>query len=232
MAQHSQPSVQRTLPRGGNTALALQRLASRGDLQHGSPWDAPYGRYRGRRIIGAGSRIDGGVYLGRMAREAIVVDMARPGSLLRRVYDSFAAGLCSHRGGRAPPTTALLVCALRGLIASAMPYNERRVHALEASTLPDDDGLVDLDLFLQAGGGVCRHQVCLVGAVLERLVDEGRLDGRVSLNRCFSEGWFSHAWVLWRGADGIPWLLDPAQSRYCPLHSLDRAALLVYGRLR
>jgi hypothetical protein len=231
MEQTRPSSPPRSLPRGGNTAWAIQRIASRGELQPLSPWDAPYGRYRGRRVIGAASRIDGGVYLGRMAREAIVIDMARPGSLLRRVYDAFVAGLSGGTGrGRVPLATAALVPALRALVTAVMPYDEARVHLLEQRSLPADDSLVDLDLFLHLGYGVCRHQVCLVGAVLERLVDEGRLQGRVSLQRCFVEGWFSHAWIRWCGGDGVPWLFDPAQHRYCPLADVDPSVWLVYGR--
>jgi hypothetical protein len=234
MAARPPPAAGLARLQRGNTHLAVQRLATSGRLQPAMLPDAPYGRYFGRRIIGSGTRIDGGVYLGRLAREAIVVDMARPGSLLRRLYAALVEALCTGAGGRVALPSAGVVAHLRAMVGAAMPYDEATVDALAAGGQlgdGDDDGLVDLDVFLRAGGGVCRHQACLVGACLERLADEGRLHGRAGLERRHASGWFSHAWVQWVAGDGELWVLDPAQDRYSPLRRLPAAAARCYAPL-
>ena len=77
----------------GNTALVMARLGDNAGFEPPTAGDArsPYGRYWGRPIIGRDSRIDGGVYVGRKPREAIVVDLSKPGP----VRDVYAAWLRS-----------------------------------------------------------------------------------------------------------------------------------------
>lgn len=219
--------------KSGNTAILVSRLAADGTLQpsEGDP-DAPYGWFHGWRIIGAEARIDGGVYLGRKPREAIVVDMRRPGSLLRKVYDRWLERL--QKGLRPEQLRADLrahiLARVSELVEEHMPYDEATVKRLDKQGFLRPDEPIDLDVFLAAKGGVCRHQVCFVGALLERLIDHGWLHGRVSLERKFVSGWFSHAWVRLRLGDGDVVVLDPAQRRYAFLHTLDSGSQMLYGR--
>ena len=71
-----------------NTAMLLERLAPTQGYRPPRPDqpNAPHGTYNGRPIIGSGARIDGGVYLGRKPREAIVVDSRGAQGQLARVY--------------------------------------------------------------------------------------------------------------------------------------------------
>ncbi|MSQ84057.1 MAG: hypothetical protein EXR77_14435 [Myxococcales bacterium] len=219
--------------KGGNTDILVTRLAADGTLQpsEGDP-DAPFGWFHGWRIIGGETRIDGGVYLGRKPREAIVVDMRRPGSLLRKVYDRWLERLQLDK--TAEETREDLRRAIFSLVAEIveehMPYDEQVVKRLDKQGFLRPDEAIDLDVFLAAKGGVCRHQVCFVGAVLERLIDNGWLTGTVSLERKFVSGWFSHAWVRLQLGDGEIVVLDPAQRRYASLRSLDTGSRLLYGR--
>lgn len=219
--------------KSGNTAILLQRLSADGTLEpfSGDP-DAPYGWFHGWRIIGAEAKIDGGVYLGRKPREAIVVDMRRPGSLLRTVYDRWLAHLRTDK--TADQTRAdlrdHLTQRVAELVEAHMPYDEQVVKRLDKQGYLRPDEPIDLDVFLAAKGGVCRHQVCFVGAILERLADNGWLDGAVSLERKFVSGWFSHAWVRMQWRHGAVVVLDPAQRRYVALHELDAGSRMLYGR--
>lgn len=217
--------------RGGNTAILLQRLDASGQLQKSDDADAPFGWYHGWRIIGAWTRIDGGIYLGRRPREAIVVDMRRPGSALRQLYDQW---LRSLREGRSDAEVRAdlqehLAARVAELVAAYMPYDEQAVRRLDARGLLHPDQPIDLDVFLRERGGVCRHQVCMVGALLERLVDEGWLLGRASLERKHVPGWFSHAWVRLDDATGRQWILDPAQQRYGRLQDFEAEAQVLYA---
>ncbi len=216
--------------RGGNTAILVQRLSAAGQLEPGSGSDAPFGWFHGWRIIGAGTRIDGGIYLGRKPREAIVVDMRRPGSALRALFETWLQRLRDgHSDAEVRRDLADHLAQRVGeLVRAYMPYDEEAVRRLEGRGLLQPDQPVDLDVFLQERGGVCRHQVCMVGALLERLVDGGWLSGRVSLERKHVPGWFSHAWVRYDDAQGEEWILDPAQQRYGRVRSLEEGAQLLY----
>lgn len=216
--------------RGGNTAILLQRLNASGLVEPGSAADAPLGWYHGWRIIGAQTRIDGGIYLGRKPREAIVVDMRRPGSDLRRLYETWLARLRDDRDDEAVRRDLRehLAARVAELVRGYMPYDEEAVRRLDALGLLQPDQPIDLDVFLHARGGVCRHQVCMVGALLERLVDHGWLFGRVSLERKHVPGWFSHAWVRFDDADGAQWVFDPAQQRYGRVRDFEEGARILY----
>jgi hypothetical protein len=217
--------------RAGNTAIAVQRLSHAGKLEPSDAPGSPYGFYSGWQVIGSGSRIDGGIYFGRKPREAIVVDMRRPGSALLQVYETWLAALVRGRdaGEVRRELSENLALYVAELVAMYMPYDEVAVHGLERQGVLQPDQPVDLDLFLRAKGGVCRHQVCFVGAILERLAQQGWLHGSVSLERKFVAGWFSHAWVRFASRDGRIWVLDPAQRRYQTLDALDDGSRLLYG---
>jgi len=219
--------------RTGNTAILLARLRADGTLEPaGNDPGAPYGWFHGWRIIGAGSRVDGGVYLGRKPREAIVVDMRRPGSLLRTVFDRWVDQLCADRDDEATRRDLRLNLEARvaALVEAHMPYDETVVKRLDRQGYLRPDEPIDLDVFLAAKGGVCRHQVCFVGAMIERLVDRRLMAAELSLERKYVSGWFSHAWVRLTWQDGEAVVLDPAQRRYVKLNDLDPGSRMLYGR--
>lgn len=219
--------------KGGNTAILVQRLTRMGLLQASDDPGAPHGFFRGWLVIGSDTPINGGVYLGRKPREAIVVDMRRPGSMLLATYEAWRTALTGARS-KADVRADLeqtLPARIAALVAEHMPYDEAAVHRLERRGLLRPDEPIDLDVFLLERGGVCRHQVCLVGAFLERLALEGWMEGKACLERKFVSGWFSHAWVRFTAKDGQTWVLDPAQRRYERLEALDPSAQLLYGEL-
>jgi hypothetical protein len=233
--------------RQGNTAMLLERLAPTQGYRPPRPDqpNAPHGTYNGRPIIGSGARIDGGVYLGRKPREAIVVDSRGAQGQLARVYHDLVnrvhgeveAGL----GATAVSTSAFLrearrwfrthlLTLLADLIRREMPYDEAVVRdvAVIRALRPDDE--VELDIYVTARGGVCRHQVCLLGLVLELAVRDGWLVGEVHLDRKHVPGYFSHAWVRFVDPYGDVLILDPAQGLFTRWAELDELGRHFYGR--
>ncbi len=227
----------------GNTAHVMARLGDHVGFEPptGDP-ATPYGRYLGRPIIGRDSRIDGGVYIGRKPREAIVVDMVR-GGLLDSVYRNWLRELEGHApmwpwqhltAGRKRAVQRYVQHHIgtlsRALVNRLLPF-DRHVVAQVASehTLGPDDK-VRLDVYLRRRGGVCRHQVCLLGALLERLVLEGWAEGRVSIDRKFVPRQYSHAWVRWTDGEGRVWILDAAQDVWGLLETFEPERRWFYAR--
>lgn len=229
----------------GNTAMLLERLRPTSDFVPPVQGDllAPYGFFQGRPIIGSHSRIAGGVYLGRRPREAIVVDFARQGGDLLRVYrelieqiqaDVRSATLWPLSETRLRQRASSLLrgelCArMRALIAREMPFSRPVVAQVARDHKLGADDKILLDVYIRRHGGVCRHQVCLIGALLERLVDEGWLIGQVAIVRKHAPGHFSHAWIRYDGADGAVYIFDAAQDLYVELQQLAADGQEFYG---
>ena len=189
-------------------------------------------------------RIDGGVYLGRRPREAIVVDTNRQDSAILRAYGAMLQHVqdkADQPGQRTPSPAAAVASlrkhlaadlpeAMRAMVARDMPYDESVVRAVASEHQLKADDKVHLDVYLRGRGGVCRHQVCFVGVVLELLVRDGWLRGEVSLERKHVPGWFSHAWVRFIDAHAVEWVFDPAQGLYARLAGMDGPGQAFYGR--
>jgi hypothetical protein len=193
----------------GHTAKVQERLAGHPDYAgpRQGDWRAPYGRFAGRPVLGANMLLDGGVYLGRRAREALIVDSHQPASLVEKAVRVWLNQLPSDLASQ-------LFGESERLLAAFLPYRPEVVSAMQERGQLQPDKLVDLGVFIQAGGGVCRHQVLLLGVALERAIVSGRLYGRVSLERRHVPGWFSHAWVQYRSPEGRIAVLDAAHERF------------------
>lgn len=232
--------------REGNTAILLERLTP-GDgyvPPESGEDDAPYGWFQDRHVIGSQSRVGGGVYLGRKPREAIVVDV-RAGGLLRQSLAAWLDDLLVEveSGLRGPQRPEALVRAVRrqldtnlphrlaNLVQRTLPFDEAAVQAVARDLKLQPDQCVPLDAYLARKGGVCRHQVCFLGAALELLAADGWLAGRVSIVRKHVPGYFSHAWVRWtRARDNVVFVFDAAQDVFSPLLALDASGQQLYGR--
>ena len=168
------------------TVLAVSRIRKKGEVYSVGGADC----FKGYRIIHRDSPIDPGVYIGKNAREAIVVDTARyPG--LSKLY---AAAKSGASGGRRV-SKGLVLDAVYDTVAEAMPLQgtEHVDSAMKAAGLDIPDILVPLDFFISAGAGVCRHDGLACAALLEMFVKEGCIAGKPSVDRN-SDYLGGHAW--------------------------------------
>ncbi len=164
------------------------------------------GSYQGRQIIARDTSINGGVYLGEGAREAIVVDESRDPSI-KRVFQELIRRMEDNN-----PKTFLLPAAWE-LVLELMPYDSTNVNRIVKTLLPDQK--IYLSAFI--GGGVCRHQALLIGYLLEKCINEGFLNGKVSIDRNSVSNIGGHAWVRYVNSAGKVFILDPAQRFIGPL---------------
>ena len=174
---------------------------------------APYGYYMNHQILGRASKsVDGGVYLGGSAREAIVVD--GKSVTLKQVYESVASELRqSFEIKETLPMRAILLKVLHK-VQEVMPYDDRKTE--DISRQHHGDKLVGLSTYVKERAGVCRHQGLLAAYIVENLIKEGQMFGAVGVERNTVEDMGgTHAWAVYKtmsnGAEEVI-VIDPAQS--------------------
>lgn len=174
---------------------------------------APYGYYMNHPILGRQSTsVDGGVYLGGSAREAIVVD--GKSDAIKGVYDSLNADLQSSLQRNETLLTRVILLKVMHKVQEVMPYNE--VVAEKIGRQHSGDKLVGLSTFLKERAGVCRHQGLLAAYLVERLIRDGYMVGGVGVERNTVPGMGgTHAWAVYKAPQGgveQVIVVDPAQS--------------------
>ncbi len=211
-----------------NTQALISRLEGNPHFQAPREDDlaAPYGSYLGRHVIGFGTRIQGGVYMGRKPREAIVVDATS--KVVRRLHYKLrlqlliftAQHLWTRRGSidRGQIQREQLKFIMR-FVQRTLVFDNHAVTALIEFYGAKHDVKLSLNAFIEARVGVCRHQVCLYGVLVELLQEDGLLGGKVSVQRArFAR--FSHAWVRFTSQWGQVYIIDPAQDRFANLSEM------------
>lgn len=193
------------------TELAEDRM--RGQINFGEKdKTAPYGYYINHPIIGRdSSSVDGGVYLGGSAREAIVVD--GKSEAVKKVYGELEQELRTifQNNETLLPQTILLRVMQK--VQNIMPYDVPKTEQISSEHY--GDGLVGLSTFIKEKAGVCRHQGLLAAYIIERLIDNEFLAGRVGVERnTVKDMGGTHAWAVFKPSPEKEELIvvDPAQS--------------------
>jgi len=161
--------------------------------------------FQNRPIICRDSPIDGGVYLGPTAGEAIVVDSEKYPAI-NNLYK--IAKMKATEDGKINKHKVLQ--AVFGTVKDTIPYNENGVNALLDDIVTGDDVKISLDVFINSKAGVCRHQALACGALLEKFKKEGHVKGTPSIDRnAIYHG--GHAWCRYTNSVGDVFILDVAQ---------------------
>lgn len=194
----------------GRTIQAAERRVGDGYIrgQNGEP-----DRYLGRSVIGHGTPINGGVYIGVSRREAIVVDFNEP--VLERSYQEFLARMEKISGGSPQKFKASVLDELHDFVDARMggrgPGIMQRVDALLKEHELTGDQKVHLGFFIDRQAGVCRHRALMAASFLERMVAEGRLSGSVEVRRNGIGGVGAHAWAVYQNSGQERIVIDPMQ---------------------
>lgn len=184
-----------------------------------------HGMYEGRNIIARDTPINGGVYpVGGYTGEALVVDDKKYPKELTELYEQVSASIDKIH---------LKNVALRG-INKVLGKNKgqlsrdsqvlSQVFDKVSKTLKYDLKATDdlagnlqkiaMNRYIQEGVGVCRTQALLSAYLIERLINDGKLEGRVSIDRnqdVFEGVESGHAWARFTDKDGQIFIIDPAQ---------------------
>lgn len=178
--------------------------------------------FQGRPIIERDTRINGGINVGTKPREAIVVDDTKDGILLGAylVLLGRQRARAAIEGGDFKDK---ILNEAFDLARELMPYNSYKVDQLNIKNGLNNDTKVQLGFYIRNKCGVCRHQALLVAYLLEKLIDEGYLQGSVSYNRnTMEEG--GHGFVRYTNSRGKVIIIDPAQDLGGLIHEIPKDA--------
>lgn len=203
--------------------------------------NAPYGYYFNRRILGRDLRINDSVYIGEGDREAIVIDDKKDASL-RNAYAEFIETRRQEAVDQANSRKNIFKKAFDALlnrkkdirltkeeftdgiidsvfnyVKRALPYDKEIIAKLEKLSKQEGRSRsrkICLGEYLDESAGVCRHQALLAAYILEKLIKDGYLSGKVSVDRNKVKGEGGHAWARYTDADNETFIIDSAQD-YC-----------------
>ena len=161
--------------------------------------------YRGRRIIHRDSPIDGGVYLGKGEREAIVVDSGKDIQILE-LYEKIK----KMARVDVPGFKGRILNAVYDTVIKSMVPNEPEIEGLLKMLNVGQDGKITLGSFLALKIGDCRHMALACGISLELFKKEGYIKGSASIDRntVYHRG---HVWCRYTNSSGKVFILDAAQ---------------------
>jgi len=165
--------------------------------------------FQGRPKIDIDTKIDGGVYLGVNPREALVVDFDNS-NCLRTLFNV----ACSRANDGKIGEVYEHLQSVYQITREAFPLGgEKRVNEFIKERGFEDNVKVNLDVFIANGIGVCRHMALTSGVLLEKFIDMGFIDGKVSVDR--NETIFErHAWARYTESNGNVTIVDPALSYF------------------
>lgn len=190
-----------------------------------------HGEYQGRPIIARDTPVNKGVYpVGGPDGEALVIDDKKYPKELNEVYERVLEGINNVS------TDKLVVKGLKNrLFASKERASVDRTtsmlnnvfsevsktlkYDLEATNkIAKAYQKVALNMYIQEGVGVCRTQATLSAYLVERLIHEGKLEGRISIDRNQDHQVAGgHAWARYTTPEGKVFIIDPAQEYVGPL---------------
>jgi len=191
------------------------------------------GKYQGRRQIHRDSKINGGVYLtvspieNMPISEACVVDDKTQPVLLRCYGELRMRAELAQKQDNLPLNHVILDEVFQ-YVGEKLPYNLDFVKTFASNCEPGTK--VALEVYIENQAGVCRHQSLLAGYLLEKLVNDNVLHGKVSVERNFIPGEGGHSWVRYTNSAGDVYILDPAQHFIGTLEEAKRGACWDYRR--
>jgi catechol 2,3-dioxygenase-like lactoylglutathione lyase family enzyme len=215
------------LPEGvdmNKTPYAIERAMQSGYYDEPDS-DSINGYYQDRLIIGRDTPINGGVYLGAGQREAIVVDDSKS-IYLDKIYRNFMAETADIQ--KTLHFRAGILGFIYDKVREVLPADQVLAERLAGPY--QNDRKLSLDVFIGGKAGVCRHQALLTGYLLERLIKEGYIGGKVSVDRNSIKGKGGHAWVRYVDENGLVSIVDPTQGYIGKLFAVDPSQRWFYKR--
>lgn len=184
----------------------LRRVRSKKDYSAARTAKSPLGLFGGRPIIGESTPINGGIYLGVVSQEALVIDDKHGG--LERLYKELVVRLSEVSLDRTLEEKEILP-EVAALTAKHLKFSESAVESIckREGIQPDDK--VAIDMFLFEGIGVARHQVLVAAYLIERLKVRNLLQGCVSIKSTSTHLMGGDECLTYTSPRGYLFIFDP-----------------------
>ncbi len=209
---YSRPNEFNQIPSQSREQLALQRL-SRNPRFSNEDDDSPYGYLDALPIRGNLSEsLAGGVYVGGpKAREAVYIPkISDQTPALNGLYKQILQRV-SQRGSMAAQYILQDVVELvRSQISTQLSTGSDRVTAWLNANCLNEDGLINLENFVQYQIGSSTHVALIVALLLETLIDRNVILGRVRVEENHQPGVGGHASITYT-ADTHEIQIDPSR---------------------
>jgi len=157
-----------------------------------------YGSWHDRSIIGPDSPINEGVFLDPESppHEAVVVDDEKD-PFLSAAYVALQKNMDTYYGGSYKRLGLQVVF---DFVKKQIPLDQKAVERFAQEKQIQPDQKVSLGNYRE--GGADRHQALLAGYLLERLIQDGKLSGKVSIQTKHVEGSGPQTQAIYTRSDG------------------------------
>ncbi|MBX7139395.1 MAG: hypothetical protein K1X83_15615 [Oligoflexia bacterium] len=185
---------------------ALERIKASPLYNPNTNDQAPHGLFDGRRIIGDSNRINGGVYLGVIAHEAVVVDDSY--GRLEELYQQSILKFVRDGGRRSQIESDIFRHVIK-FAEEQLPLDPARIRKLAHQRAISPDRKIALDFYLREKAGAARHQVLLAAYLLQRMRERKLINGEIVIDPHFSELPAEDESLVYIGADGARFVFSP-----------------------
>lgn len=189
---------------------ALRRVRYSSEFKPTRTDASPLGLFAGRPVIGESTRINGGVYVGTVAQEVIVVDDKHGG--LERIYKELVVRLSEISIDRTLQEKEILP-EIAALAVKHLRFDEHALDSICAREGIAPDDKVAIDMFLYEGVGVARHQVLVVAYLIERLKQRNLLHGCASIDAMSTHLMGRDERLTYTSPTGYLFVFDPVKLR-------------------
>jgi len=167
---------------------------------------APYGYYDGRHLIGDTNPIVGGIYLGLIPHEALVVDEKY--GLLAKHLQQFIMGISQHDQNLDALESRVFHQVVR-FTKERLLLNEERVRELAFDKNIGPDRKIALDFYLKEKVGAARHQVLFAVYLLQKLIERSLISGATQIDREHGDLPAEDERLFYHASDGKILIFDP-----------------------
>ncbi|MDC0357496.1 hypothetical protein OAO01_01675 [Oligoflexia bacterium] len=189
---------------------AALRLKSRPDYTASTTSYAPYGCVRERVVIGECTKINGGVYFGSPAHEAVVVD--EDYGQLHPAYMQLMVLFARDHKNKKKVEPEILPYIVE-LVTQKLRFSTEKVSTLHEKMQVEIDQKVALDMYLKEGVGLARHQVLLAAYLLEKLKMRGFIEGCWYIESRYTPDAPHSEKLIYTDANGDLFTFDPIRER-------------------
>jgi len=190
----------------------IKRLVGHPDYDPTTDDEAPYGKFLGRPIIGEHTKINGGVYVGTSAQEALVIDEKY--GLLKECYTELMLRYVRKYGTKQKDALEQhIVKEIIDLTKEKLRYrSNREIEEFAAGKGYKLDRKISLDIYIESGLGTDRHQILLAAYLLEKLKEAKYLKGKVYLDSHFKNESSAKEKLIYSNSDGYLFIFSPSDN--------------------